>query len=63
MKTWTRNFSRLFLADQPQERSLSVMIVVLAIAYVGLTWNAGATSCTEAGVRTAPVSLQPLICD
>jgi hypothetical protein len=65
MKHCSKCFGRLFQADLPQERFLSYTIVLLAIAYVGLTWT-GSSSSACADVSNAGASLhvsaQPLSC-
>ncbi|NJM76905.1 MAG: hypothetical protein HC852_15340 [Acaryochloridaceae cyanobacterium RU_4_10] len=64
MKHYSRCFGRLLQADLPQERVLSYMIVLLAIAYVGLTWTGQASSaCADVNPGASlHVSAQPLSC-
>ncbi len=65
MKTWSRCFGMLLQSHQPQERTLSCLIVTLAIAYVGLTWTGQSSSCAEASLsrQISQMPIQLLSCE
>ncbi|MGB8703352.1 MAG: hypothetical protein WCD18_28375 [Thermosynechococcaceae cyanobacterium] len=65
MKNWSRCFGQLLQADCPRERALSFMLVILAIAYVGLTWAERSPACAgkESINQGLPLQFESVSCE